>query len=57
MLAVMQSLSNVQRQRHLFLFRPHLRPNKDPRAWWVYSFKLLTGRDDIVYNKVKTTDF
>ena len=42
----------VQRQRHLFLFRPPDRPTVSPRAWWIYAYKLLTARDDIVYNKV-----
>jgi hypothetical protein len=53
-IAVLNSFAEVQRQRHLFLFRPADRPSKDPRAWWVYAYKLLTGRDDIIYNKAET---
>ena len=51
---MLDSFRVVQRQRHLFLFRPTERPTKNPRAWWIYAYKLLTGRDDILYNKVSS---
>ena len=54
MLAVLHSFSVVQRQRHLFLFRPFERPTEDPKGWWIYAFKLLTGRDDILHRKVSS---
>jgi len=51
LVAVLDAFAVVQRQRHLFLFRPAERPTTDPRAWWLYAYKLLTARDDILYHR------
>ena len=51
LVAVLDAFAVVQRQRHLFLFRPAERPTVDPRAWWLYAYKLLTARDDILYHR------
>lgn len=36
---------SLERQKQMALYRPALRPDKDPRAWWHYSYRLITGTD------------
>ena len=45
---VLDSFAAAERQKMLILFRPLERPTKDPRAWWVYAYRLVTGRDDML---------
>ena len=38
------ALSLQERKQSMLLQRPVERPNKDPRAWWKYAYRLVTGR-------------
>ena len=52
--AVLDMVAVRQRQRFLFLMRPYKRPNEDPRGWWVYTYTLLTGKEDALFNREQT---
>ena len=52
--AVLDMVTIRQRKRYLFLMRPHKRPNEDPRAWWIYTYSLLTGKEDAIFNREKS---
>jgi len=43
---VLDNFAATERSKFLKLFRPTDRPTKDPRAWWIYAYRLVTGRDD-----------
>ena len=57
---VVDNFAATERSKFLKLFRPTDRPTKDPRAWWIYAYRLVTGRDDVIFtgrlstNTVKT---
>lgn len=42
----------LERQKQLALSRPSRRPTRDPRGWWHYAYKLLTGRTISTVSKV-----
>ncbi len=45
-----QMQSNLQ----MGLYRPSRRPAVDPRAWWKYAYKLVTGKDPSVTKRTET---
>ena len=42
----------LEQQKQLALLRPHRRPTRDPRGWWHYAYKLVTGRTVSTASKV-----
>ena len=50
---VIDAFAAKKRQQLLFLFRPFCRPTQDPRGWWLYAYRLVTGRDDLVFHNVR----
>jgi len=51
MLTALQYFRVLDTRRLLVTHRPTSRPTVDPRGWWRYAYKLLTGREN-VGNKV-----
>ena len=37
--------AQLDRQKQMALHRPSKRPTSDPRAWWHYAYKLVTGSE------------
>lgn len=50
MLTALQYFRVLDTRRLLVSHRPTNRPTADPRAWWHYAYKLLTGRENIGNN-------
>ena len=50
MLTVLQYFRVLDTRRLLISHRPINRPTVDPRAWWHYAYKLLTGRENVGNN-------
>lgn len=46
------AFSLLDRQKQLALLRPLRRPTRDPRGWWHYAYKLVTGRTVSTASKV-----
>ena len=46
------AFSLLEKQKQISLLRPHRRPTRDPRGWWHYAFKLVTGRTISTASKV-----
>ena len=38
----------LEGRKHMAVFRPVERPTKDPRGWWHYAYRLLTGHESNV---------
>jgi vacuolar protein sorting-associated protein 13A/C len=47
-----RSFGELDRKRLMCLYRPYKRAKEDPRAWWHYAYRLVTGRDLNTANKV-----
>ena len=47
-----RSFAELDRKRLICLYRPSKRATEDPRAWWHYAYRLVTGRDLNTANKV-----
>lgn len=47
-----RSFGELDRKRLICLYRPMKRATEDPRAWWHYAYRLVTGRDLGTANKV-----
>jgi vacuolar protein sorting-associated protein 13A/C len=52
LMATSQKFSLLDKQKQVALLRPAQRPDKDPRGWWQYALKLITGRDMSARDKV-----
>ena len=50
MLTALQYFRVLDTRRLLVSHRPTNRPTADPRAWWHYAYKLLTGRETVGNN-------
>lgn len=50
MLTALQYFRVLDTRRLLISYRPINRPTVDPRAWWHYAYKLLTGRENVGNN-------
>jgi vacuolar protein sorting-associated protein 13A/C len=50
MLTALQYFRVLDTRRLLVSHRPTNRPTADPRAWWHYAYKLLTGRENVGNN-------
>jgi vacuolar protein sorting-associated protein 13A/C len=49
-----RSFAELDRKRLMCLYRPSKRASEDPRAWWHYAYRLVTGKDLNTANKVST---
>lgn len=47
-----KALRDLQRKRVMAVYRPGLRPTACPRLWWHYAYKLVSGKNFSVFNKV-----
>ena len=45
-------LPMLERKKQISLLRPEMRPNVDPRGWWHFAFKLITGNSISTAEKV-----
>lgn len=52
-MVLQRSFAELDRKRLMCLYRPYKRASEDPRAWWHYAYRLVTGRDLDVANKVR----
>ena len=52
-IGISAAFSLLEKQKQISLLRPHRRPTRDPRGWWHYAFKLVTGRTVSTASKVK----
>jgi Vacuolar sorting-associated protein 13, N-terminal/N-terminal region of Chorein or VPS13 len=43
----------LDKQKQIALLRPLRRPTRDPRGWWHYAYKLITGRTVSTASKVE----
>jgi Vacuolar sorting-associated protein 13, N-terminal/N-terminal region of Chorein or VPS13 len=48
------AFSLLEKQKQIALLRPLRRPTRDPRGWWHYAYKLVTGRTVSIASKVTT---
>jgi len=44
--------ADLNRRKLMISLRPKVRPTVDPRAWWQYAFKMISGVDDKFISKV-----
>lgn len=49
------AFSLLEKQKQIALLRPLRRPTRDPRGWWHYAYKLVTGRTVSTASKVTAT--
>jgi hypothetical protein len=52
-----RSFGELDRKRLMCLYRPSKRATEDPRAWWRYAYRLVTGRDVNTASKIKLLHF
>lgn len=54
LMALKKSFGDLDRKLQMAMFRPALRPkqNASAREWWKYAYRLVTGRDISLSNKV-----
>lgn len=45
----------LDKQKQIALLRPLRRPTRDPRGWWHYAYKLVTGRTISTASKVEVS--
>lgn len=53
LIGISVAFSLLEKQKQIALLRPHRRPTRDPRGWWHYAFKLVTGRTVSTASKVR----
>ena len=49
------AFSLLEKQKQIALLRPLRRPTRDPRGWWHYAYKLVTGKTVSTASKVTVT--
>lgn len=52
LMLVLNSFGELDLKKQVSLFRPMKRPKEDPRAWWHYAYRLVTGKDNRFAEKV-----
>jgi vacuolar protein sorting-associated protein 13A/C len=52
-LSISNSFEELEKRKFWSTYRPQLRPTADPRGWWFYAYRLITGRDISFSNKVR----
>jgi vacuolar protein sorting-associated protein 13A/C len=52
-LSISNSFEELEKRKFWSTYRPILRPTADPRGWWFYAYRLITGRDISFSNKVR----
>lgn len=53
LMLMIKSFGELNRKCLMSTYRPTVRPTVNPRAWWLYAFRLITGKDFTVSNKVR----
>jgi hypothetical protein len=54
LMLVVDSFGELQKRKYWAIHRPQLRPNVDPRAWWFYAYRIVSGRDISFANQMRT---
>jgi vacuolar protein sorting-associated protein 13A/C len=52
LMLVIDSFAYLDKRMYWSMYRPLVRPKADPRAWWFYAYRSVTGREISYSNKV-----